>query len=80
MVEFRLPEEGATAVWPGHRECYSVRVRTFLLPEVDAQVPLILEGIVEHELTGCDAAFADLLRGAIGDDGDVITALLQAQR
>src|SRR6185437_9652520 len=50
-----------------------------LFPKVDAKFALVLQRIMKHELAGGDTALKNLLRGAVGDHGDFIFVLQQAE-
>ncbi len=80
MTEFRFPEKGAAPVGSGDGKCKPFGNRTRFFPTIDPEVAFVLEGIVEHELARSHAAFSDLLRCSIGDNGDFIPLLLQTER
>src|SRR5690242_4640915 len=74
-VELCLPEQSLGFVRPGNSEGDALGDRTLLFPEVDAQVPFILQRIVKHELAGSDPAAQYLLRGPIGNNRDFVVLL-----
>src|SRR5581483_2985675 len=61
------------------RDAEALDARGLLLPEVDAEVALVLERGVEHALGGHDPAVADLVRRPVGHHGDVVSVRLETE-
>ena len=79
-IELGFPEESFIAIGAGNGEGDAVGVGAFLFPEIDSEVAFILKRIIEHELAGGDAAFADLIGRAIRNDGYVVAVFLAGRR
>src|SRR5947209_8179412 len=58
----------------------ALRVGALVLPVVQAEVALVLERGVEHELARHHLAAADVLRRSVRDHGDVVAVLHEAVR
>ncbi|CAM5485033.1 hypothetical protein SALBM217S_10760 [Streptomyces griseoloalbus] len=63
----------------GDRHAETLDLRGLGLPEVQLEVTLVLEGGVEHALRGHDPSGADLVRGPVGHEGDLVPVRLEAQ-
>ncbi len=79
-VEHAVPVDRllAAAFRGGNGEADGFDRRAAIVPEVEADVALVLQGGVEHALARQDAAVADLLGGAVLRDADFIAVIEQA--
>src|SRR6202011_3999331 len=75
VIELGLPEQSLGLVRPGNGERDALGDRTFLLPEVDYQIPFVLQRVTEHELARGDSAAQDLLRCPVRNQGDFVLVL-----
>src|SRR5204862_1120457 len=79
-LQSRRPVQCLAAVRSGHGELDAVHGGTDAGPQVDAQAAFGLQRGAEHALARHDLARGDAVRSAVGNDGDVVPALLQAER
>src|SRR6202011_34741 len=79
-IELGFPEQSLGFVRFGNGERDALGDGTFTSPKIDSQIPLVLQGIVEHELAGTDSATQDLFRCAVRDHRDFVLVLQQPQR
>nr|BFE81765.1 hypothetical protein GCM10020093_043660 [Planobispora longispora] len=79
-VEPGRPVDRPVPAGSGHGELDPVDRRAGVRPQVQAEGALVAEGRPEHGLAGHDPAAADVVRGPVGDDGDVVSVPQQADR
>ncbi|GAA3218950.1 hypothetical protein GCM10020256_23380 [Streptomyces thermocoprophilus] len=60
----------------GDGDAESFDLRGLGLPEVQLEIALVLQRRVEHALRGHDPAGADLVRGPVGHQGDLVAVRL----
>ena len=63
-----------------HGERDALDRRALFLPEVEPELALALQRRVEHALARHHLAVVDVLRGAVRDDGDLVSLLQKPQR
>ena len=80
LVEQAVPFDGlvAGAIWRGNDQADRVDSRAFLVPEIQAQLPLVAQCDVEHALARHDFPGADVVARAVLHEANVIASRQQA--
>ncbi len=73
------PVDGAAGVGGGDGDAEALDLRGLLLPEVDLEIALVLQGRVEHALRGHHPPGADLVRRPVGHEGDLVPLRLESE-